>query len=727
MKMMDKRRFGARIVVVLLAGTVAQAGDFWYSESDAALKKRAVELRKQLTLEEKVALTHGDFYSGGVPRLKIPELVMSDGPVGIRFSCITRTAEVTKGEVQASSVTRENMPERATMLPATLALAASWDRAAMYKAASIVADEMLFVGGHVLLAPGMNMMRDPRGGRNFEYLGEDPYLTAEMAIQYVRGLQDKGVAANLKHYVANEQDGLRHLTSSRVDEKTLRDVYVYPFERTIREANPWSLMTGNNLLDDVYVSESQFALKEILREQIGFDGVILTDWRSAYKAVPSAKATLDMTTGFCKYVYGWHLLDAVKSGEVSEDLLDAMADRILLLYLRTGVLEAESRQKGAAGIPEFRKTLRGITADSAVLLKNLDGLLPLKSGQKIVLTGPGATRTEAGGGSSAVNRGFERQTIFEGLKNRFGSSVVYQPAKDVDRHADVIVYCAIGPIGHEGSDLDAISLPLEQQDSIRQLGAATDHLVVVLQTSTATDITGWENQADAVLVAWVGGELFGDAVADVLSGAVNPSGRLPCTFGNAIEDYPCARLNTWPAVPVHDQPWKKAGRNEKERNVAYSKAPSFVIDYQEQELIGYRGFIANSIKPVYSFGYGLSYTTFEVNGLEINPKGDDWAVQCTVANTGRKAGADVVQLYVTLPGDKARKLRGFKKVMLAPGESKIVSLKLHGNDLTVFNPESRKWEAPAGIYTIELGDQGAEELPLSAAIRLDNVRTFDRP
>jgi beta-glucosidase len=705
------------------------ADSHWYSEGDAELKKQAMEIRKKLTLEEKVNLTYGDFYSGGVPRLNIPELVMADGPLGVRIDSITMTIDPNAPTGKRKrKVKRDNMPERATMLPATLGLAASWDRELIYQAASVVADEMLYMRGNVLFAPGINMMRDPRAGRNFEYMGEDPFLTAEMGIQYVRGVQDKGVAACLKHYVANEMEQLRHLTSSRVDEQTLREVYVYPFERAIREANAWSVMAGNHLMNEAYAAESEQGLKQILREQIGFDGVILSDWRGSYKVLPSATATLDMTTGHCQYVYGKYLLGAVKGGAVSEAMLDGMVDRILLIYIRSGVLEPGARQKGKANVPEFRKAVQEMTSQSAVLLKNNYRLLPLKTGQKIVVTGPGAKTVISGGGSSAVNKKIERQTIFDGLAKQFGQSVVHQQqVKTVDADSDVIVYCALGPEGREGRDRSEIIVSKEQQEEIKLLGAQTDHLVVVMQTSTSADMTGWEDQTDALLVVWMGGELFGGAVADVLSGVVNPSGRLPCTFGNSIEDFPCSQLKTWPATPIGQKPLTNAGIGESSRDKAYLRSPSFFTEYKEKELIGYRWFEAKSIKPMYPFGFGLSYTEFELGGLSVLPAEGGWNVQLQVKNSGKLAGANVVQLYVTVPGEKAKKLRGFEKVRLAPGESKTVSLKLRGNDLARFDPETKKWVAKAGSYKIEVGDRGVVDLPLKSSVELEAMKTFETP
>lgn len=698
------------------------------AETDPSIRKEAESIRSKLTLEEKVKLTYGDFYSGGIPRLGIDPLLVMDGPVGIRLSCIRRSKHRLGDEVQTGAREAEGLPDQTSALPSTLSLAASWDHRAAYDYASIIADEMLAINAHVLLAPGINLMRDPRGGRNFEYMGEDPFLTAEMAIQYARGLQEKRVGVNLKHYVANENDTLRHLTSSRVDEKTLREVYVYPFERAIREGEAWSVMTANNLLNEVHVGNSPQGLKEILREQIGFDGVILTDWRSAYQAKPSALATLDMTTGFCQYVYKDDLLALVKSGDVPEAMLDAMADRIISLYIKTGVIRPETRGKGAVNTPEFQSRIRELTASSMVLLKNENHLLPLAAGRKVVVTGPGAVDTISGGGSSAVNEGAQRQTILQGLQKALGEHVVHEPdSKKVHKKRALIVYCATGQPGQEGHDMDSILLDDNQAAEINRLGSLTDQLVVLLQNSSAVDMTAWDASADAVLLTWLGGQSFGDAVADVVTGKLNPSGRLPCTFGNPIEDYPCAKLGTWPAKPISATPFMEPGHSREDRAVTYAKAPQFIMDYSEKDRIGYRGFLANGIESAYPFGYGLSYTTFEIADLEIIPEGLDYLISCTVSNTGKRNGADVVQLYLTTPADPVKKLRGFRKVELKAGEHRTVTLKLRGNDLASFDPASKTWRASKGDYRIELSNESAVAPKLTAPIALEQEHTFCAP
>ncbi|MFC1498429.1 beta-glucosidase, partial [Verrucomicrobiota bacterium] len=714
----NKNRKGwARIVCgVLCMALVAAAAA---ADSGQAIEERVKKILDQLTFEEKINLTYGDFFSGGVPRLNIQQLAVADGPVGIR-------------------VRDKKSKTRTTALPSTLLLAATWDRQAASDYSSIIADEMIALKKHVLLGPGLNMMRDPRAGRSFEYFGEDPYLAAEMTIGYVRGLQGKKVGANLKHFVANEMDTKRHLTSSRVDERTLREVYLYPFERAIREADAWSIMTGNNLVNDTYVSENQHLLKTILREQVGFDGVILTDWRGAYKAKASALATLDMTTGNCRYVYRDNLADLFKSGELPMELLDRMAARILKLYARTGVLDPDSRGKGALNTAGHRKRLRGLVAGGMVLLKNKSKLLPVESADKIILTGPGAVVAESGSGSGLVNEGQGNCSILEGLSDCYGKDKIKYVKKvaSLDKNAvkdaALIIYCVNTRRGGEGGDHGNLRIAYKGcMDELKHLDSISDRLLVVLQTGSAAKMTDWENLPEAVLVAWYGGQATGYSVADIISGKTNPSGRLPCTFGNAITDYPLMRLKLWPAKPTSPNPHTEAGMGPEARDLAYSKAPSFYTEYKEGNLIGHAWFEAEKIKPVYSFGYGLSYTSFELSDMKVTPQKAGWNVQCTLKNTGSRVGADVVQLYVKAPDGTVKRpyrfLRGFDKVELKPGESKNVVIPLEINDLAFYDVQSRQWKAEKGRYTVELSDSGCSAPSLSAEIDLAADQSFKQP
>ena len=508
----------------------------------------------------------------------------------------------------------------------------------------------------------------------------------------------------------------------------MREVYVYPFERAINEADAWSIMTSNNLLNGVHLGNNEYGLKEIMREQIGFDGVILTDWRSAYKAKPSVDATLDMSTGFCSYFYEDELLDLLASGKVSESTLDEMVKRILCLYIRSGVINPETRQKGAVNIPAFQHRIRELTANSMVLLKNKHNALPLSSNETITVTGPGAVETISGGGSSSVNHGIKRQTIAESLKAVFGDHMTLETNSEMlQRENEVIVYCATGQPGSEGDDMPDILLEERQINEINRLGNLTDKLVVLLQNSSAVDMTLWNNSADAILLTWLGGQSFGDAVTDVVIGKISPSGRLPFTMGNSIADYPCEILNTWPSTAINSNPYTKPGRDKEDRMITYEKAPQFIMDYREKDLIGYRGFIANEIEPMYPFGFGLSYTNFDISDLNIKQENGSYAVSCLVKNVGKQKGADVVQLYITKPDEIVKTLRGFEKVELNAGESKLLTINLRGNDLSSFDKNTKKWIAKEGKYTVELSDRSAVSPQLKSNILLNEMVFFETP
>jgi len=688
----------------------------------AEREERLRTLLSELTLEEKVALTHGRFLSGGVARLGIGQLEVADGPVGIRLPTGSTQPKTAEDEEVEETAVQSGQPARTTAMPATLLLAATWNREASRTYAETIANEMLATGKHVLLAPGINLMRDPRGGRNYEYFGEDPFLTAEMGIAYVRGLQENGVGSNLKHFVANECDRDRHFASSNLDPVTLREVYAYPFERAIREADAWSLMTGNNLCNAVHVAESEDLLRRLLREEIGFDGVILTDWRSAYEPLPSANASLDMTTGFCEYVFGDGRLEkAFADGELPMALLDAMALRILRLYDRCGVLEPEARQQGEIDSPEHRRRARSIAAEGMILIKNDHRLLPVPEPKQILVTGPGATAAEIGTGSGLVNNGSGNVSPIEGLRERFGDRVVRIEAPTPDdllTEADLVVYFANAVRGGEGKDIDSIELPDGQDAEIRELGRSTDKLLVVLQTGTATDTTSWDDAADAILVAWYGGQATGHAIADLISGEVTPSGKLPCTFGNQIADFPCGHHGTWPARLVLDKHPGKAGHTPAERKQIYALA----ADYSEGLLVGHRHFEKHGIAPRYPFGFGLSYTTFELSEPTITTTEAGWSIECAVTNSGSVDGQEVVQLYVESPRSSqpdrpGRQLRGFGKGAIPAQETRTVRIDLPKSSLAIYAPESGNWQVEPGTYMLHIGTS-SRDLPFQIPLKI---------
>tara|TARA_R100000027_G_scaffold53229_1_gene42058 strand:- start:47734 stop:49881 length:2148 start_codon:yes stop_codon:yes gene_type:complete len=678
------------------------------------------EILSSLTLQEKVALTHGSFLSGGVPRLNVPELELADGPVGIRLPSFGVKPKSEMDEEVEETKPRPDQPGRATALPATLLLASTWNKQTAYEYAKLLAHEMKASKKHVLLAPGINLMRDPRGGRNYEYFGDDPFLTAECAIAYVRGLQDNGVGANLKHFLGNECDRSRHFTSSNISTPVLREVYAYPFERSIREANAWSVMTGNNLCQGVHMSENAPLLKELLREEFNFDGVILTDWRAAYSYKASALATLDMTTGFCKYVYGDDsFMEALESNQLPMTLIDNMARRILQLYERVGLLSPQSPTK-PIDTKRHAEVARQIATEGMVLLKNERELLPVKAPGKIVLTGPGALKAQFGTGSGLVNNGEGNCSPFDGFVTRYGKEVVsyFETVGEEELiGTDLVIYFANAPAGGEGFDLETISLPDEQIEAINSLGEQTDKLLVILQTGTATETIQWDDSADALLIAWYGGEAAGHAMADLVSGALNPSGRLPCNFGNALEDYPCFVQGTWPAKLIVDKHPGKAGLLPSERKKIYALA----ADYTEGFLIGHRWFDRTERQPRFPFGFGLTYGDTSLQNLKITAQTEGWLVQCCVSNLSNQTIDEVVQLYLSAPSSAkperpVRQLRGFTKVHAPAGDTTEAYITILPRDLAIYD-ETSGWICEAGDYTVWLG-RSSQDLPLRGTITL---------
>ena len=676
----------------------------------SAALDQARDVLADLSLEEKVSLLHGRFQSGGVPRLGIPCLVCADGPVGIRTKRANlKKTSPTNEEVQTDdSISTDKAP---TALPATLSLAATFNVDSAREYGALLGREALALGIHVIFGPGINLMRDPRCGRNFEYMGEDPYLTGTMAAAYIRGMQRLGVAACAKHYFANDADAYRHFMSSNLDDHTAWETHLRPFAMVCRDADVWSIMTGNNLINGHHVSENPGALSAVLRDRLEWDGVILTDWRAAYDPRKTAEAGVDMTAGICEYVYGdGRLLELVRSGTIPESLVDQSALHVLLLYARTGVMDAGKRMKGEISTPSHHGVARRLAAEGMVLLKNDGPLLPLDAAKtrKLLVTGPAAESTEAGGGSSLVAAGTQSVTPLAGIEAAFPhTEILHEPdtakAIRIATDVDAILFCARSEATGEGMDLDSIRLVDSQEDDIALLADANPNLAVIIQCGSAVDMNAWIDRPKAVLVAWFGGQMLGLALGDILAGTVNPSGKLPCTFARGIEHYPCATLGLWPARLIVDQVPKSAGFTPEERKAIHA----FDADYTEGVFIGYRWFERQGIKPLFPFGYGLSYTTFAMSDVSIKALGRVVRVECTVTNTGSCAGREVVQVYVAPPESAvqrpAKELKGFIKIALEAGASQHVVIPLPEDALSRYEPATGQWTTDPGSYEFQVG------------------------
>ncbi len=743
------------LVLICLIAIASQAGAAQalppYRDPHAPIEQRVGDLLARLTLEEKVALCYGSFLSGGVPRLGIGQLSMLDGRQGVRPV--------------------DKKGTRTTLLPCTLALSCTWDEPAARQFGRVLAEEMLALNQHVLLAPMLNLVRSPLGGRNFENLGEDPYLAGSIGAAYIRGVQELGVGACACLLVANDCEYRRHFTSSNMDERTLRELHLLTYEMSVRDGNVWSMMSGNNLFNGIHCAQNHRLLQELMKDEIGFDGVMITDWRAAYDTVPAALAGTDMTTGICGYVFGdGRLLAAVKAGEVSQALLDEKVRRVLRLYVRCGVLNPDARAKGGLDTPEHRTMARRLAAEAMVLLKNKDHLLPLdlRKPCRILLTGPGADVVLKGGGSGNVPAAVEVSPL-QGLQNALagrgqlthlpyhislqpamqkgtleweqaGQSKARgkkgaQPTGDIvpdttaltsaAQSADIVVFVAAGTIASEGRDLTDMDLPGGQAEAIATLAKANPNVVVVLANNGAVSMSSWAEKVPAILAAHYAGEFTGDALADVLTGKANPSGKLSYTFGKRLEDYPCHALGEWPARLLLDKDPVDPGRKPEERKATHA----FDTDYKEGVFAGYRWFDEKKIEPWFPFGHGLSYTTFDYTEPKMVETDGSLHVACTVMNTGSRPGAEVVQVYVVPPKSAVprppKELKGFARVTLQPGESRQVYIVLRPSAFAYYDVTTHKWKAEAGEYQIQLGSS-SRDIRLRTKLAFPSERFLER-
>lgn len=716
-----------------------------FRDARAGIEERVDDLLRRLTLEDKAALTHGNFTSGGIPRLGIGPLLMLDGRQGLR------PVANQKGTATTS-------------LPSVLSLSCTWDETAAREFGAVLAREMLALNRHVLLAPMLNLVRSPLGGRNFENFGEDPLLVGTMGAAYIQGVQEQGVGACACLLVANDGEHRRHFTSSNMDERTLRELHLLGYELSVREGKVWSMMTGNNLFNGVHCAHHRHLIQELIKDEIGFDGVMITDWRAAYDTVPAALAGTDMTTGICGYVFGGgRLLAAVKSGEVPEALFEDKVRRIVRLYVRSGVLDPETRAKGGLDTPEHRAAARRLGAEGMVLLKNERQLLPLNpdKARRILLTGPAAHVVLQGGGSGSVPAAIEISPL-QGLQSALAgkAAITHVPFKvpllpkiekagmewtpsfsagssqdgnEVPdaatlsreaRAADAVIFVAASTVASEGRDLNDLELPGGQAAAISALARANRNVIVVLVNNGAVSLEPWAGKVRSILAIHYAGQATGDALADVLLGKVNPSGKLSYTFGKRLEDFAVHAVGQWPARLILEKDPVSPGMKPEERKATHA----FSTDYPEGVFAGYRWFDEKKSQPWFPFGHGLSYTTFKMSGLDVSETSGGLRVALTVRNTGRRSGAEVVQVYVTPAKSSVprppRELKGFAKVQLEPGESRRVEIALRPAALAFYDVSAKKWKAEAGAYQVQVGNS-SRELPLKSRITLDADRFYE--
>ena len=658
-------------------------------------------LVKSLTLEEKAALSSGaaTFRAKGVERVGIPEIEMMDGPHGLRK------------QVGEQDFMGQNESIPATCFPAACAVGSSFDRELAAEVAGAMAEQWQAEDVEIILGPGINIKRSPLCGRNFEYYSEDPCVSGALGSAYVRAAQEKGTGTCLKHFLANNQEYRRRTESSEMDERTMREIYAAAFEQVVKEAKPWSIMAAYNKLDGVYATENADYLKKLLREEWGFDGAVISDWAAVHDRAAAIKGGCALTMPG-DAAHDFQVVDAVRDGSLAEEDLDARCEEFLELVFR-----CEDARKKYAGTDYEKKEIlekahqlaRRVASESMVLLKNKNGILPFSPQAKVAVIGPFAKKPRyQGGGSSRVNayQVLSLPEVTKDLKNvsyydGMASDVEADPEKlkeavTAAKEAEIaVIFAGVPPVMEsEGFDRWTMKLPVCQNELIEAVCAVQPKTVVVLENGGAVEMP-WVKAPAAILEAYLGGEAVNEAVWDVLTGEVNPSGHLAETFPLRLEDNPSYLF--WP------------GEEDK-------------VEYREGVFVGYRYYTSRDMKVRFPFGFGLSYTTFEYSNLTLDRDsyraGERLTVSVNVKNTGEKAGKTLVQLYVGASlGDTGvrrpvRELRSFEKVLLEPGEERTVTFQLEKRAFAHWDREVHNWLVAGGDYEVQIVTS-AEEIVLS--------------
>jgi beta-glucosidase len=673
----------ALIAVGFSAAAAAQQAHVSHAQAVA----RARQIVAKMTLDEKISELHGVHDATryrmvpGVPRLGIPDFWMTNGPAGV-------------GPGGASP------QPPATAMPAPIALAATWDPELARTYGKIEAEETRSLGSLLFESPDINIARVPQGGRVFESFGEDPFLDGRIAVATIEGIQSTSIMANVKHYLANNQEDNRHAVNEEIGERALREIYMPAFEASIREAHSASLMCAYPKVNGAFNCENAPLLDGVLKKEWGFDGFVLSDWGATHSTVPSALNGLDLEMPTGVY-FDKELRKAVDAGEVPVSLLDEKLVRRFAKEIEFGDFGPQPKP---VPIPVLAHgaVSRQIAAQGMVLLKNDGGLLPLDapSLRTVLVVGPYAVRPNTGGGGSSHVIPLYSITPYDGLSAELGLQihVTVMDGSDINAAADAakrsqVVIVMVGDQDSEGRD-QSLELPKAQNELIKAIAAVNAKTVVVVKSGSAV-LMPWIDSVPAVLEAWYPGEEDGHAVADVLTGKVNPSGKLPLSFPRSVEDTLAANPAQYPGV-------------------------NGVAHYSEGLEVGYRGYTAHKITPLFPFGFGLSYTEFSFDGLKVTkqPGPTNATVSFKVTNTGKRAGAEVAEVYLGFPAidegnEPPVQLKAFSKVMLNPGESKTVELKLDTRAFSYWSEKAHAWAVAPGEFQLMVGDSSANT-PLKA-------------
>ena len=720
-----------KIIGVIACGlflNAAAASSQVTDKEKVQMEKRIEKLIKKMTLEEKVGLLHGNskFYVAGVERLGIPEWSLSDGPHGVR-------AEINRHDWAYAGWTNDS----ASYFPTGTAFAAAWNPELAYRRGEVLGEEARWRKKDVLLGPGVNIIRSPLCGRNFEYMSEDPYMNSVLAVAYIKGLQSRYVACSVKHFAVNNQETNRTTVDVECSERALREIYLPAFKAAVQEGGALTVMAAYNKFRGEFCAENNYLVRKILRNEWGFDGVYVTDWGAAHSTVPSMEAGLDLEMGtlidkYEDWYYANPLIEAVKSGKIPMSLVDEKVGDVLRVMIKTNVLDPKKRfGPGSMNTKEHQQATYDAAAEAIVLLKNQNNLLPLdfSSIKSLAVIGDNATRKHSNGGLSSEIKAVYEVTPLEALRAKWGDKVdirfaqgyeklstfvegsnngqssgtfssktqesdaLLKEAVEVARTSDVaLLVCGLNhDYDTESFDRLNMDIPYGQVELIQEVVKANPRTIVVMIAGSPLNMAGVDICSPAIVWAWFNGMEGGNALVDVLSGKVNPSGKMPFTTPVSLDQSPAHALGNFP------------GRDLK-------------VNYEEDILVGYRWFDTKGLPVVYPFGYGLSYTTFNYSNLNTDKKTYDQAdtIQATftLTNTGDREGAEVAQLYVSDPVCSVmrpvKELKGFKKVFLKPGESRRITLDIPVSSLAFYSEAQSQFVVEPGEFILQLGASASD-------------------
>ena len=720
-----------KIIGVIACGlflNAAAASSQVTDKEKVQMEKRIEKLIKKMTLEEKVGLLHGNskFYVAGVERLGIPEWSLSDGPHGVR-------AEINRHDWAYAGWTNDS----ASYFPTGTAFAAAWNPELAYRRGEVLGEEARWRKKDVLLGPGVNIIRSPLCGRNFEYMSEDPYMNSVLAVAYIKGLQSRDVACSVKHFAVNNQETNRTTVDVECSERALREIYLPAFKAAVQEGGALTVMAAYNKFRGEFCAENNYLVRKILRNEWGFDGVYVTDWGAAHSTVPSMEAGLDVEMGtlidkYEDWYYANPLIEAVKSGKVPMSLVDEKVGDVLRVMIKTNVLDPKKRfGPGSMNTKEHQQATYDAAAEAIVLLKNQNNLLPLdfSSIKSLAVIGDNATRKHSNGGLSSEIKAVYEVTPLEALRAKWGDKVdirfaqgyeklstfvegsnngqssgtfssktqesdaLLKEAVEVARTSDVaLLVCGLNhDYDTESFDRLNMDIPYGQVKLIQEVVKANPRTIVVMIAGSPLNMAAVDICSPAIVWAWFNGMEGGNALVDVLSGKVHPSGKMPFTTPVSLDQSPAHALGNFP------------GRDLK-------------VNYEEDILVGYRWFDTKGLPVVYPFGYGLSYTTFDYSNLNTDKETYDQAdtIQATftLTNTGDREGAEVAQLYVSDPVCSVmrpvKELKGFKKVFLKPGESRRITLDIPVSSLAFYSEAQSQFVVEPGEFILQLGASASD-------------------